>query len=96
MMTGKIILEKYLKIRKGMKNVRNPHILRILVNFLKKFRFGFFGMSVDHVLSVTNLLKQHPSHMKSQFFFSSIKEVENGEGTKNVRIPHILRTISNF
>ena len=30
MMLEKIILQKYLKIGKGTKNVRNPHILRIL------------------------------------------------------------------
>ena len=30
MMLEKIKLQKYLKIRKGMKNVRNPHILRTL------------------------------------------------------------------
>ena len=29
-MLEKIKLQKYLKIRKGMKNVRNPHILRTL------------------------------------------------------------------
>ena len=25
-----------------------------------------------------------------------MKEVENGKSTKNMRIPHILRTLSNF
>ena len=30
MMPEKIKLQKYLKIRKGTKNVRNPHILRTL------------------------------------------------------------------
>ena len=42
MMLEKIILQKYLKIGKGMKNVRNPHILRtiLILHFfdtLKKF-----------------------------------------------------------
>ena len=34
--------------------------------------------------------------MKSQKIFKKFKKVGNGEGTKNVRIPHILRTIINF
>ena len=34
--------------------------------------------------------------MKSQMFFKKLKEVENGKGTKNVRIHHILRTLVNF
>ena len=29
-MHGKIKLQKYLKVRKGTKNVRNPHILHVL------------------------------------------------------------------
>ena len=28
--------------------------------------------------------------------FEKFKELEYGEGTKNVRIPHILRILSNF
>ena len=34
--------------------------------------------------------------MKSQNYFKKIKEMENREGTKNVRIPHILLTLVNF
>ena len=42
MMPEKIKLQKYLKIKKGTKNVRNPHILRTLLilhifDVLKKF-----------------------------------------------------------
>ena len=29
-------------------------------------------------------------------FFKNFKQVENWEGAKNVRIPHILRTLPNF
>ena len=58
----------------GTKNVRIPQILRTLVNFLKNFRFWFFRMSFDHVLTVTNLLKQHPSHMMPQKVLKSPKK----------------------
>ena len=34
--------------------------------------------------------------MMSQKNLKNSKEVENMEGTNNVRIPHILRTLVNF
>ena len=34
MISGKIEMQKYSKIHKGTKNVKNPHILRTLGNFL--------------------------------------------------------------
>ena len=41
MMLRKIKLQKYVKIRKGTKNVRNPHILRTLpiLNFFDVLKF---------------------------------------------------------
>ena len=45
-MFEKIKLKKYLKIRKGTKNVRNPHILRTL-SILHFFdALNFFGESI--------------------------------------------------
>ena len=58
----------------GTKNVRNPHILRILANFLVFLDLDFFWASIEHSLSVTNISKQYPSHMKSQIFFKSSKK----------------------
>ena len=43
-----------------------------------------------------NLFKQYPSHMKCQKNFEKFKEMENGKGTKNVKNPHILRTLANY
>ena len=34
--------------------------------------------------------------MRFQFFFLNLKEENNWEGTKNVRIHHNLRTLANF
>ena len=48
------------------KNVRILHILHTHVNFFSIFGFEFFRKSFHHLLSVMNLFKQHPSHMKSQ------------------------------
>ena len=64
--------------------------------FFRIFGFGFFRKSFDRLRSVTNLFKKHPNHMMSQKNFKNSKEVENWEGTKNVRISHILRTLVNF
>ena len=43
MISGKIQIQKYQKINKGTKNVRNPHILRTLPNFLVFLNYDFFG-----------------------------------------------------
>ena len=45
MISEKIKIQKYLKIRKGTKNVKNPHIFRTLciLHFLELFKnFGYF------------------------------------------------------
>ena len=81
---------------KGTKNVRIPHILCTLINFFSILGFWFFRKSFDHLLSVMNLFKQYPSHMKSPKVLKSSIIVENGKGTKNVRILHILHNLSNF
>ena len=57
----------------GTKNVRIPHILRILANFLVFLDLDFFWASIEHSLSVMNISKQYPSHMKSQKIKSSKK-----------------------
>ena len=57
-----------------MKNVRNPHILRTLVNFLVFLDLDFYGYHFDHLLSVMNLFKQHPSHMMSQKILKTPKK----------------------
>ena len=64
--------------------------------FFSIFGFGLFQKSFHHLPSVMNLFKQHPNHMISQKNFKKSKEVENCEGTNNLRIPHILRTLLNF
>ena len=43
----------------------------ILCEFFSIFGFRFFRMSFDHLLSVTNLFKQHPSHMMPQKILKS-------------------------
>ena len=67
-----------------------------LLNFFSIFRVWYFQASFKHPLSVMNLFKQYPNHTKSQNYFKKFKEVENGEGMKNVRISHILHSLSNF
>ena len=42
--------------------------------FFSIFGFGFFRKSFHHFLSVTNLFKQHPSHMRSQKILKSPKK----------------------
>ena len=37
-------------------------------NFLVFLNFDFFQTSFEHPLSVMNLSKQYPSHIKSHFF----------------------------
>ena len=54
--------------------MRIPHILRTLGNFLVFLDSDFFRISFDHLLSVTNLFKQHPSHMRSQKILKSPKK----------------------
>ena len=38
------------------------------------FGFGYFRISFDHLPSVTNLFKQHPSHMMSQKIVESLEQ----------------------
>ena len=75
--------------------MRIPHILCTVSNFYVFLVFVFFRTSFEHPLSIMNLLKEYQIHMNSFFLFNII-EVENGEGAKNVRTPHILHTLSNF
>ena len=61
MMLGKIILQKYLKIRKGMKNVRNPHILRTLpiLHFFDALKFFWdfiwFGYCLNESITLRGI-----------------------------------------
>ena len=64
MMPGKIKLKKYLKIRKGTKNVRNPHILRTLLpilhffDALKKFwYFIWLGYYLNEFITLKGVFK---------------------------------------
>ena len=68
MIFGKIEIEKDYKIHKGTKNVRNPW------DFFSIFWFRFFRISFDHLLSVTNLFKQHSSHMMPTKILKSPKK----------------------
>ena len=58
MMPGKIKLKKYLKIRKGTKNVRNPHILRTLPihHLFEVFKFFLdfilIGYSLNRIITL--------------------------------------------
>ena len=51
MMPEKIILKKYLKIRKGKKNVKNPHILHTLPTFIPHI------LCTLHILHFCDVLK---------------------------------------
>ena len=42
--------------------------------FFSVFGFRFFRISFDHLLSVTDLFKQHPSHMMPQKILKSPKK----------------------
>ena len=58
MMPEKIILQKYKKIRKGTKNVRNPHILRTLsfLHFFELFKifweFVWLGYCLNRFITL--------------------------------------------
>ena len=58
-----------MEIWEGTKNVRE---------FFSIFGFRFFRISFDHLLSVTDLFKQHPSHMMPQKFLKSPKKLRFG------------------
>ena len=85
----------------GIKNVRIPHILRTLVNFLVFLDSDFFRKSFHHLQSVRNLFKQHPSHMMSQKVLKPPKKwlgccLNRFVTLRNVRIPHIFCTLVKF
>ena len=46
--------------------------------FFSLFRFRFFQISFDHILSVTDLFKQHPSHIMPQKILTSPKKLRFG------------------
>ena len=50
---GKFQMQKYEKIRQGTKNVRNPHILRTLVNlhFFEVLKFFFHIICLGYYLN---------------------------------------------
>ena len=78
-----------------MKNVRNPHILRTFSNFLVFLAFNFSGLirtppKWNQPIQATSKPYDDPKNFKKS------KEVENREGTNNVRNLHILRTVVNF
>ena len=84
-----------MEIWEGTKNVRIPYILRTLVNFLVFFDFDFSDViwpryKCNGPIQETSKPYDAPKNFKKS------KEMEIREGTKNVRIPHILRTLVNF
>ena len=93
MMLRKIKLKKYLKIRKGTKNVRIPYILctfpilyffDVLKNLLELHMGWILFKWVHYILGVFKWCPEK-SYYKNT---SKLKK-----GTKNVRNPYILRTI---
>ena len=75
---------------KGTKNVRNPHILRTLPNFLVFLEIIWPPPTSNEPIETSSKPYEVPK------IFKRFKEVKKLEGTKNVRIPHILRTLPNF
>ena len=79
----------------GTKKVRIPHILRTLVNFLVFLDFVF-----SEIISPLPKCNEPISTIRKPYDvpknFKKSTEVENWKGTKNVRIPHILRTLVNL
>ena len=58
-MAGKIIIKKYLKIRKGAKKVRNPHILYtlIILHFFDALKIFWDFIWLDYCLNEFIILK---------------------------------------
>ena len=54
-------------------NMKSPNFFT-LPNIFSTFGFGFFRISFDHILSVMNLFKQYPIHMKSQKIIKTSKK----------------------
>ena len=92
MMPKKIILQKYLKITKGMKNVRNPHILRTLpiLHFFDALKFFWDLIWLGYCL---NEFITHKGCSNNDRKIILQKYLKIRKGTKNVRNPHILRTL---
>ena len=78
-----------------MKNLMIPHILHTLDNFLI-----FLDLDFSEIISPPPkcnepfLTISKPYEVPKNF--KNFKILENWEGTKNVRIPHTLRTLVNF
>ena len=66
MNSEKIEIQKYKKNSQEYKECEESSHSSYPCEFFSIFGFGFFWKSFQHLLSVTNLLKQHPSHMMSQ------------------------------
>ena len=96
MISGKIEIEKYSKIHKGTKNVRNPHILRTLPNFhlfeVLKILLDFIchGYCLNRLIPLRWCSNESRKNPNAKILKKII------QGTKNVRIPHILRTLANL
>ena len=92
MMPEKIILQKYLKIRKGTKNVRNPHILHTLpiLHFFEILIQFWDFIWLGHCLNESITLKG-VQMMPGKIILQ--KYLKFRKGTKNVRNSHIFRTL---
>ena len=58
--------------------------------FFSIFGFGFFRKSFDHLLSVMNLFKQYPNHMKFQKILKYQRSGEMGGYEEYVDSSHSL------
>ena len=96
MIPGKIKLKKYIKIRKVTKNVRNPHILRTLpiLHFVDALNFFFW---TSYVMDIVIMSSIHLRDVEMMFGKIKLKKyLKIRKGTKNMRYPHILRTLPIF
>ena len=87
--------KSYFQIKKGTKNVRNPHILRTLpiLHFFELFKkiwnFIWFVYCLNRFITLRGV-QMILEKIKIQKYFKITK------GTKNVRNPKILRTLHIF